>query len=86
VTLIDERKVDDIEVDGVTHPWVYEQLTKGLNGVGTIKFIGGTVGELVFVVQASERAGTGWPWQDVIEVAQAQSGKLRQLPSQKPEA
>jgi hypothetical protein len=77
VTPVSRREVHDVEVNDVNHPWVYEVLTRGPSGQASEKWIGGTVDEVVFIVQAVERAGSGWPWNDVAEVARTQSRKLR---------
>lgn len=80
-----ERVVDDISVDTVDHPWLYERLMEGAKGSSTEKFLGGVVGDVIHLVHTGDSfatrggSGIGWSWQDVVTVAEAQSQKLKRL-------
>ena len=80
-----ERVVDDINVDTVDHPWLYERLMEGPKGSSTEKFLGGVVGDVIHLVHTGDTfptrggPGSGWSWQDVIRVGEAQSQKLKRL-------
>ena len=78
--VVTERVVEHIAVETVDHPWLYEQLTEGANGSSSIKYVAGTVDAAIHVVTAgSESRDGGWPWEDVVQVASAQSQKLKRL-------
>jgi hypothetical protein len=76
-----ERRVDDVEVEDIDDAWLYEVVAKGRSGWTFQRVIGGTVDRNIFIVHATERTGEGWPWEEVVQVATAQSQKLKESPA-----
>jgi hypothetical protein len=92
IEVVTERIVDDVGLDKVDHPWLYEQVTRGSNGSSSIKYIAGVVGGIMHLVVAGDNSvvkagtvnsGNGWLWEDVIHLAESQSLKLKRALDEK---
>jgi hypothetical protein len=77
VTVSEEHDVEGHRVDGVTDPWVAEQMTESeALGPTASRSIGGSVDRVAFVIVCSGLR-QAWPWEEVTEIASAQAAKLR---------
>jgi len=75
--LLNERKLEAHEVpDLPEYPFLYEQSLRGKHGDLVNRCVGGTAGNVVFLIACSGPNG-GWPWTDVASVAQSQVRKIR---------
>jgi hypothetical protein len=70
-----EGGVEGYEVPGVNDPFLYELSVERNRGLGTQRFIGGSVAHVAFVVSGSG-FGDGWAWSDLIPIASAQALKI----------
>ena len=77
VTLTDEHTVDGVTVPGSQATWAYEQETSGPRGLGMARYLGGTVGPILFLVAGSGLA-EAWTWDDLVSVAETLVLKISQ--------
>jgi hypothetical protein len=52
-------------------PFSFEQSARRAKDRGACRFVGGTVGPVVFLTACYEQEGS-WPWSDILSIAQAQ--------------
>lgn len=76
VTVAEERVVNDIQIEGVTHTLVIEQETIGLDYPTVTRIVAGVVGRVLFNIKCSGLLDT-WPWEKVIALASLQASKIR---------
>jgi hypothetical protein len=74
-TITGERAVDDQYLPGVADTWFYKKSTTGPAGEVCARYVGGTVGEVLFLTCMSDREP--WPWEDVVGVAGLQADRVR---------
>jgi hypothetical protein len=77
VNVTDERRLDPKEApELVEYPFLFEQSTARDEDEGTRRFVGGTVGPVVFLMACYEPKGS-WPWGDTLSIAGTQVLTIR---------
>jgi hypothetical protein len=77
ITVTGEESVPNVSVEGLTNPWVYEQLTDGMaEGPTASRYVAGHIDQVAFLIECSGFR-EGWPWDDVIAVAGKQVARIQ---------
>lgn len=74
--LMAEGVVEGRVLPGVADTWMFEKATTGTEGDTSARYVGGTIGRILFITCFS-RSGAMWPWAEVIELARLQAEKVR---------
>ncbi len=76
VVRLADREIVDVDVPGIDHPKVFEYETARDGRRGYQRFIRGRVANVTFVV-AGASSEPGWPWNELVTIAQLQSKRIR---------
>jgi hypothetical protein len=80
VKVIEEREINDQQINGVTNQLVFEQLASGRKGSSVGRYVIASVENTVFVMGCS-CYGDYWPWSDVTSIAALQSERIQRYRS-----
>ena len=83
--LVAEGVVEGRVLPGVADTWMFEKSTTGTGGDPSARYVGGTIGQILFLTCLS-RSGAMWPWVEVIELARLQAEKVRGAIGMTPES
>jgi hypothetical protein len=73
--LVAEGVVEGRVLPGVADTWMFEKSTTGPEGDTSARYVGGTIGRILFITCFSS-SGAMWPWAEVIELARLQAEKV----------
>jgi hypothetical protein len=78
VTIVAEREVHDVAVEGIDSPYLWERdVDAGREGPGTARAIAGRVNNVALVVDGSALEH-GFTWDEVSTIAGLQASKIRE--------
>ena len=77
--VVAEHLVEDLGLPGVPDVWMYEKTVRGPDGTRHVRYVAGTVAQVLFIASCSGEPGQ-WTWQDVVTLAATQADLVRRSP------